>query len=116
MAGGQLLGAGGGRRTAGCGVRATDARPKVSCQRTNGSGTTLLHRCDPKPRLGDLRDREGERSAQRLALAFTQKPLSHIAGSKASNDERQIFGGAFWSAGRGPLPDELRRLASPGEI
>jgi len=58
------------------------------------SGTT----CVFKPRLGDL---EPGRGGIR-PLALTQKPLSHSAGSEASNHAEQIFSGAPLTACREP--------------
>lgn len=83
---------------------------QASCQHASGSGTIPLPHV-AKARLGDL----GPGRGGIRPLALTQKPLSHSAGSRASNHAGQIFSGAPC-----PLPGTPCRYVSgpltvPGE-
>ena len=77
----------------------------------SGSGTISPFHV-AKARLGDQRPGRGGIRP----LALTQKPLSHSAGSRASNHAGQIFGGAPCPLVGAPCRYVSGPLAVPGEI
>ena len=80
-------------------------------QHAGGSGTISPFHV-AKARLGDQRPGRGGIRP----LALTQKPLSHSAGSRASNHAGQIFSGAPCPLVGAPCRYVSQPLAVPGEI
>lgn len=83
---------------------------QASCQHASGSGT-IPHPHVAKARLGDL----GPGRGGIRPLALTQKPLSHSAGSRASNHTGRIFSGAPCPLAGTPCRYVSEPLTVPGE-